>query len=101
MVPPNAQPAKVGTWVRATYNYMEDHMSHTMEDLRFLDCLRGELHSARKKFPSPDGLMAALTEEVGEVAKAMLDEKLENVWAESVSTIWASDPAKISALNPL
>ncbi len=43
-----------------------------------------ELQFAREKFPSPDGLMTALTEEVGEVAKALMDEPKEDVYREAV-----------------
>lgn len=50
----------------------------------FLSEVRAEVISARKKFPDPDALLAALTEEVGEVAKAMLDEHWGRVRAECV-----------------
>ena len=43
-----------------------------------------EVGSARSKFPRPDGLLAALTEEVGEVARALLDKPWSEVYAECV-----------------
>jgi NTP pyrophosphatase (non-canonical NTP hydrolase) len=46
-----------------------------------------ELAKARKKFPSPEASMCALTEEVGELAKAMLDESRERVRKEAIQVI--------------
>jgi NTP pyrophosphatase (non-canonical NTP hydrolase) len=43
-----------------------------------------ELQSARSKFPSASKSMCALTEEVGELAKALLDESNERVVEEAV-----------------
>lgn len=43
-----------------------------------------ELTRARAKFPSPAGSLAALTEEVGELAKAMLDEPRHRVCEEAI-----------------
>lgn len=43
-------------------------------DENFIQDLRRELQSARKKFPSSDAVLAALTEEVGELAKAHMEE---------------------------
>jgi hypothetical protein len=43
-----------------------------------------ELLRARAKFPENDGLLAALVEEVGELAKAILEESDERVWEEAV-----------------
>ena len=43
-----------------------------------------EIASAREKFPSSKHSMCALTEEVGELAKALLDESWERVRAEAV-----------------
>jgi hypothetical protein len=43
-----------------------------------------ELKRAREKFPSPAGSMTALTEEVGELAKALLDEPPERIRAEAI-----------------
>ncbi len=50
----------------------------------FLQEVREEVARARTKFPQPDGLLAALSEEAGEVAKAMLDEHWQNVRKECV-----------------
>lgn len=49
-----------------------------------MDRLVTEIVSARRKFPNPSGSMTALTEEVGELAKALLDEPWENVEAEAI-----------------
>jgi len=53
-------------------------------DEGFIDQLRIELARARAKFPDPYGMLAAMTEEVGEVAKAMLEEEPERVRAEAI-----------------
>lgn len=50
----------------------------------FLNFVRQELVRARKKFPKSHGAMTALTEEVGELAKALLDEPWINVYQEAV-----------------
>jgi hypothetical protein len=52
----------------------------------FLNCVRLELMHALDKFPDPAGSMAALTEEVGEVAKALLDESQDDLYSECVQT---------------
>lgn len=52
-------------------------------NLFFADVAR-EVDRARAKFPKPDALLTALTEEVGEVAKAMLDESAAHVRAEAI-----------------
>lgn len=51
------------------------------------DALLREVSSARVKFPRPDCLLAALTEEVGELAKAMLDESPERIQAEALQVM--------------
>ena len=43
-----------------------------------------ELNRARAKFPSSECSMVALTEEVGELAKAMLDESQQRIYQEAV-----------------
>lgn len=48
------------------------------------DVLNELVNNARIKFPRPDGTVAALAEEVGELAKAMLDESPERVYCEAV-----------------
>lgn len=50
----------------------------------FLEQVKEELKRARAKFPSSRHSMTALMEEVGELAKAMLDESPERVYAEAV-----------------
>lgn len=49
-----------------------------------LDQIGHEVARARAKFPSPNLNMLALTEEVGELAKALMDEPRANVRAEAV-----------------
>ncbi len=53
-------------------------------DEMFLKDVAREVERARKKFPGTDGVLAALTEEVGELAKAVLDEGQERVYAEAI-----------------
>jgi NTP pyrophosphatase (non-canonical NTP hydrolase) len=53
-------------------------------DDQFTDCVSEELQKARKKFPSPNPNLAALTEEVGELAQALLhvrEGKEKSWWA--------------------
>jgi len=49
-------------------------MSHKFEaaDEAFVSDMLGEIDKARAKFPAPNPTVAALTEEVGELAQAML-----------------------------
>lgn len=56
----------------------------SFEGEQFLFEVSTELVRARAKFPSNEGLLAALTEEVGEVAKAVMEEPWENVRKECV-----------------
>lgn len=49
-----------------------------------ISLIEKELVRAREKFPNNELLMAALTEEVGELAKALLSEPWKNVVAEAV-----------------
>jgi hypothetical protein len=58
-------------------------------DYLFLDHVSGEVARAREKFPSSNLVLAALTEELGELAQAMLKvragkEPPERVWEEAV-----------------
>jgi NTP pyrophosphatase (non-canonical NTP hydrolase) len=53
-------------------------------ELRFLADVMDEVHRARKLFPTNAALMVALMEEVGELAKAMLDESDDRVRAEAI-----------------
>ena len=52
--------------------------------MRMLDEIGYEVGRARRKFPSPEASMCALTEEVGELAKALLDESHERVIEEAI-----------------
>lgn len=58
--------------------------SSITELLRFIHDVATEVFAARKKFPSSYGVMCALTEEVGEVAKAYMDYPLSEVRKEAV-----------------
>lgn len=50
----------------------------------FLANVEEELARAVAKFPQPNASLAALTEEVGELAKAMMEEPRDRVWKEAV-----------------
>jgi hypothetical protein len=50
----------------------------------FTHHVRAEVRKARAKFPGANKNLAALVEEVGELAKAMLDEDNVRVWQEAV-----------------
>lgn len=50
----------------------------------FLVAVWQELERARLMFPESDGVMAALAEETGELAKAMLGQPLERVYKEAI-----------------
>lgn len=58
---------------------------HTSSDpvLEFLSLVYDEIKNARAKFPDPGGSMAALSEEHGELAKALLDESSARVVSEA------------------
>lgn len=51
-----------------------DFVAHVLQEFARATC----------KFPDPYGTVLALTEEVGELAKALADEPAKNVWAEAV-----------------
>jgi len=53
-------------------------------DSAFEDAVRFELKTAREKFPGANLNMVALMEEVGELAKACLDESWQRVMEEAV-----------------
>jgi NTP pyrophosphatase (non-canonical NTP hydrolase) len=60
-----------------------------INDAIFLNAIADELHSAREKFPDSKLSMTALTEEVGELAKALLEHRLgqasvQQIWDEAV-----------------
>lgn len=50
----------------------------------FLNDVEREVRRARGLFPDPTGSMTALTEEVGELAKALLDESPARIYAEAM-----------------
>jgi len=53
-------------------------------DAGFIIKMVKELAKARKKFPYSEGALCALTKEVGELARALLDEKWECIEKEAV-----------------
>lgn len=56
----------------------------TKADIAILKAIVLELKAAREKFPSSAKSMCALTEEVGELAKALLDESGQRVYEEAI-----------------
>lgn len=56
----------------------------TIQTAMALNELVEELERARAKFPSTEHMMVALSEEHGELAKALLDEPWERVRAEAI-----------------
>lgn len=58
--------------------------SARISDLGFSAELKLEVQRARKKFPSTPVTMIALMEEVGELAKACLDESVERITEEAI-----------------
>lgn len=50
----------------------------------FLQQVDQEVQRARAKFPAGEANLAALMEEVGEVAKAIMEESDQHVWDEAV-----------------
>ena len=54
------------------------------DTVQFLNDVLTEVAAARHKFPRPDAAVVALTEEVGELARATLQESLADVYAEAV-----------------
>ncbi len=62
---------------------IEKNTGELLEHPFLIDVMR-EVARARRKFPSSYGSMCALTEEVGELAKALMDESPENVRAEAM-----------------
>jgi hypothetical protein len=59
-------------------------MALKISDSEFITKVQAELIRGRTKFPNPQGSMTALTEEVGELAKALLDEPWDRVVEEAV-----------------
>lgn len=56
-------------------------MINPVADQIFLELVLAEIESARAKFPHPNPTLAALTEEVGELAQAMLHIREGNLGA--------------------
>ena len=56
----------------------------------FLQCVRDEVAFARKKFPENDSNYAALVEEVGELAKALMEESSTRIHEEAVQVASAA-----------
>ena len=69
----------------ASTEMTEEDTLKRWKDTRDMLCrIEDELDRARTKFPEPTATMVALTEEVGELAKALLDESWENVRKEAI-----------------
>lgn len=60
-----------------------DKTAYDVELRAFLELVKAELRDARKKFPNPDALVAALAEEVGELSKATLEEDVDRLTKEA------------------
>jgi|GEM_PF-1760571 len=65
--------------------------SRTPRDAVFMHAAVREVQRARQKFPMPNTTLAALTEEVGELAKALMDsgegdpkQRRDDIWNEAV-----------------
>jgi phosphoribosyl-ATP pyrophosphohydrolase len=54
-----------------------------IDDDIFAEQVLDEVLRARKLFPGSSGLLAALIEEVGELARALMDESDDEVWTEA------------------
>lgn len=66
------------------YDVCQRASSVTEKSARFLDAVFREVDFAREKFPSSECSLAALTEEVGELAQACMDESADAIFAEAV-----------------
>lgn len=55
-----------------------------MKDHEIINRLRLRLKSVRRNWPDSDGMMAALTEETGELARAMLTESRDRQIDEAI-----------------
>jgi len=65
--------------------YEIDRLNHSRGDIgKALMAVRDEILSAIEQYPYPDGLMCALTEEVGELARAMMSEPRDNIRSEAI-----------------
>ena len=63
---------------------MSDNVEFITDESLFLRCVLEEVHRAREKDPSCNGLMCALTEGVGEGAKAIIDDPWDTVFQDCV-----------------
>lgn len=59
-------------------------MPDNYDEALFLAAVADELHRARAKHPGDNAIMTVLTEEVGEVAEALMDESADRVRQEAV-----------------
>ena len=76
-------------WIGSDYYKPKDFPNPPEFDERveqFIEEVRAELTRARAKFPGDRLMCLALAEEFGELCKAVLDEKAENVRKEAVQT---------------
>jgi NTP pyrophosphatase (non-canonical NTP hydrolase) len=63
---------------------MSEDRAYSMDDEIFVNMVLDEVSRARTKFPNNSGLLAALTEEVGELARALMDQTDSEVYNEAV-----------------
>lgn len=63
---------------------MDELGASVSNEEKFLRLVYAEVRRAQIKFPGTELVMTALTEEVGELAKALLDESWENVIKEAI-----------------
>lgn len=76
--------AQAGMWLGISRK-SEASIAREKADVdHFLAHIAAEVGAAKAKFPSPEALLAALSEEYGEVAKAVLSESWANVRKEAI-----------------
>lgn len=69
-----------------------------LEAKRFLDEVLGEVDSAQEKFPRPDMVLAALMEEVGELAQAVMERERAFI-VKTSPTAWTRDNIRKEAIQ--
>lgn len=78
----------IGEAMRARSEYTKvpepEPQPHRCELVQFLENVGEEVQNARDKFPGRELTMTALTEEVGELARALMDESRQRVYNEAV-----------------
>lgn len=64
--------------------HKHEHIDGAPSLVAFLEAVEMEIYRARELYPSCEGVLAAMTEEVGEVAAAYLDSPREKIIKEAV-----------------